>query len=155
MTPLVCTQYKLHEGAPNLKRTMKRWAHVLWQRMACSLGDLDVSAKHQVLKSWWHVSPQRFASDSASREFHRDTVCVPSATWARESQRFLSQNRSVKLPSFRHFQPWKRKSCFSNRVLVKTIALELQSPRPPTDVPNARHWKQPKKQPKRVPSGSR
>ena len=37
----------------------------------------------------WHVSPQRFASDSASQKFRRDTVRVSSATWAHESQRFL------------------------------------------------------------------
>ena len=39
--------------------------------------------------TWWHVSPQRFASDSASQKFRRDTVRVSCATWAHESQRFL------------------------------------------------------------------
>ena len=34
-----------------------------------------------------HVSPQRFASDSASQKFRRDTVRLPSAPWAHESQR--------------------------------------------------------------------
>ena len=53
----------------------------------------------------WHVSPQRFASDSASQKFRRDTVPLPvllghtnrSVKLSHESQREI-------MSSFRHFQ---------------------------------------------------
>ena len=87
--------------------------------------------------------PQRFASDSASQKFRCDTVRVPSATWAYESQRFLVTRvaRSVKLPSFRHFQDqflttykekWGRKVglCFAMFVfLTFRRPLAQESPR--------------------------
>ena len=47
--------------------------------------------KHQqsFTRPWWHVSPYHSASDPTSRKFRSDTVRLPSAPWAHESQRFV------------------------------------------------------------------
>ena len=47
----------------------------------------NLNLPHTCLTSRDHVSPQRFASDSAPQKFRRDTVRLPSAPWAHESQR--------------------------------------------------------------------
>ena len=92
--------------------------------------------------------PQRFASDSASQKFHCDTVSLPSAPWAHESQRqIVHTDRSVKLPSFRHFQDqflttskekWGKKNgpvfrkvlCFSNLTFRGPLASHNSNPYP-------------------------
>ena len=48
--------------------------------------------------------PQRFASDSASQKFCRDTVPLPRFLGHTIAASNCHTNRSVKLPSFRDFQ---------------------------------------------------
>ena len=72
---------------------------------ACMLKDQPLKKTGTLLSPEWLVSLQRFASDSTSQEFRRDTIRPRCASWTHESQREMYHiNRSVRLPLFRHFQ---------------------------------------------------